>query len=386
MLPKKILSLAVAASLTIAISACHQNSAGPAAAPHRDPEVAVYTVQPQDVSLTSTLPGRTAVYRVSEVRPQVSGILLKRLFEEGSEVKAGQPLYQIDPATSRATLDQAEASLESARLLSERYDKLIERQAISQQDRDDAHSQYLQAKATAETARINMGYTRIVAPISGRIGRSSVTEGALLTANQTTALATVQQLDPIYVDITQPSTSLLQLKDDLAAGRIKSVGNGQAEVHLMLENGKPYAHAGKLQFSEVSVDEGTGAVTLRAVFPNPDHTLLPGMYVRAQLQEGVKNQALLVPQRGVTHDTNGTATALIVSTDGKVEQRKVTVDRQVGQNWLVSDGIKAGDRVIVDGLQSVRPGMQVTAVPDSADSAPAASAPAAAASATAATN
>ncbi len=373
-------TIAAAVALTMVLGACHKTDTANASQTRPAPEVAVYTVQAQDVSLTTTLPGRTAVYRVSEVRPQVSGILLKRLFEEGSEVKAGQPLYQIDPATYRATLDQAEASLESARLLSERYDKLIERQAISQQDRDDAHSQYLQAKATAETARINIGYTRIAAPISGRIGRSSVTEGALLTANQTTALATVQQLDPIYVDITQPSTSLLQLKDDLAAGRIKSVGNGQAEVQLTLENGKPYAHAGKLQFSEVSVDEGTGAVTLRAVFPNPDHTLLPGMYVRAQLQQGMKSQVLLVPQRGITRDTTGAATAMVLGADSKVEQRKVTVDRALGTNWLVSDGLKVGDRVIVDGLQSVRPGMPVSAVPAPTASEPAtgpASAPAA---------
>lgn len=372
-------TLTAAAALSLALAACHKADSQAGAPARPAPEVAVYTVQAQDVPLTSTLPGRTAVFRVSEVRPQVTGILQKRLFDEGTEVKAGQPLYQIDPATYRATLDQAEATLESARLLSERYDRLIERQAISQQDRDDARSQYLQAKAAVETARINVGYTRIIAPISGRIGRSAITEGALVTANQTTALATVQQLDPIYVDIVQPSTAILQLKDDLAAGRLKSAGKGQAEVHLTLENGKAYAQAGKLQFSEVSVDEGTGAVTLRAVFPNPEHTLLPGMFVRAQLQEGVKSQALLVPQRGITRDATGAATAMVLGEGSKVEPRSVTVERVVGTNWLVSSGLKVGDRVIVDGLQNIRPGMQVAAVP-----APAA--PAAAASATVAQN
>jgi membrane fusion protein (multidrug efflux system) len=364
-------TLSAAAALSLALGACHQANSQAGAPARPAPEVAVYTVQAQDVPLTTTLPGRTAVFRVSEVRPQVTGILQKRLFEEGTEVKAGQPLYQIDPATYRATLDQAEATLESARLLSERYDKLIERQAISQQDRDDARSQYLQAKAAVETARINVGYTRITAPISGRIGRSAITEGALVTANQTTALSTVQQLDPIYVDIVQPSTAILQLKDDLAAGRLKNAGNGQAEVHLTLENGKAYAQAGKLQFSEVSVDEGTGAVTLRAVFPNPEHTLLPGMFVRAQLQEGIKSQALLVPQRGVTRDATGAATAMVLGEGNKVEPRSVAVDRAVGTNWLVSNGLKVGDRVIVDGLQNIRPGMQVNAVPAPAASAPA---------------
>jgi len=247
-------------------------------------------------------------------------------------------------------------------LLSDRYDQLIQRQAISQQDRDNARSQYLQAGATLEAAQIDLGHTRITAPISGRIGRSSVTPGALLTANQATALATVQQLDPIYVDISQPSTALLRLRDELANGQLKKTGAGQAEVHLTLENGKAYAYAGKLQFSEVSVDEGTGAVTLRAVFPNPDRLLLPGMYVRAALEEGVRSQALLVPQRGITRDSNGQPTALVV-VNGKVEQRKVAIDRAIGGDWLVTDGLKAGDSVVVDGLQGVHPGDSVNATP-----------------------
>jgi membrane fusion protein (multidrug efflux system) len=348
--------------LALGLSACNSGSQDATHA-QRPPEVGVVTVQPQSVTLSSELPGRITPHLVAEVRPQVGGILLKRLFKEGSDVKAGQPLYQIDPAMYRATLAKAEASLESAKLLADRYERLIVNNAISRQDRDDAHSQYLQAQASAETARIDLGYTTITAPISGRIGRSSVTQGALLTANQNTALATLQQLDPIYVDVTQSSTQLLDLKEDLAAGRLKRTGDGRVEVELTLENGKPYPFTGKLQFSEISVDPGTGAVTLRAEFPNPDGTLLLGMFVRAQLQEGVREGVLLVPQRGVTRDTSGQATALVIGADGKVEQRKVAVERTVGSHWLVSDGLKAGDRVIVDGVQNARAGAAVKAVP-----------------------
>jgi membrane fusion protein (multidrug efflux system) len=342
------------------LSAC-QKAAAPAES--RPPEVGVVTVQPQSVNLSAELPGRTAPYLVAEVRPQVGGILLKRQFEEGSEVKAGQPLYQIDPAPYRAVLAQTEATLESARLLDERYGRLIENHAISQQERDNARAAYLQAKATAEAARINLDFTRITAPISGRIGRSSVTQGALVTANQAGALATVQRLDPIYVDIVQPSTALLQLKDDLASGRLKSTGEDQAEVRLQLEDGRDYNHSGALKFSEVSVDEGTGAVTLRAVFPNPDGVLLPGMFVRARLQQGVREQVLLVPQRGVTRDTQGKPVALVLDAKNTVQQRALTTERNLEGQWLVSSGLKPGDRVIVDGVQNVQPGIQVTPVP-----------------------
>lgn len=351
-----------ALALALTLSACRLG--GPDAGPPKGPpEVGVVTLQAENVALSAELPGRTTPYLIAEVRPQVGGILLTRLFEEGSEVQAGQPLYQIDPAPYRATLTRAEAALEQAKLLFERYERLVQSKAISQQDYDDARSQYRQVQAAAETARIDVGYTRITAPISGRIGRSSVTQGALLTASQTTALATVQQLDPIYVDIVQPSTAILKLKENLASGRLKSAGDGQAEVQLQLENGQPYPHAGKLQFSEVSVDEGTGAVTLRAVLPNPDGLLLPGMFVRAQLQEGVRDQALLVPQRGITRNPTGQATALVVGADNKAELREVTVERTVGDRWLVGAGLKPGDRVIVDGLQNVQPGAPVKAVP-----------------------
>lgn len=358
---------AIYASLTVtvlALSACKPGAEGESSSAQQAPqEVGVVELHAKDVTLSTELPGRTSPYLIAEVRPQVGGILLKRLFEEGSQVKEGQALYQIDPAPYRATLTRAEASLGSAQSLFERYKRLIERKAISQQEYDDARSQFLQAKASVESARIDLGYTRINAPISGRIGRSSMTQGALMTANQTTALATVQQLDPIYVDVVQSSTSILRLKEDLASGRLKSIGDGKVEVRLTLENGKPYPLAGQLQFGEVSVDEGTGSVTLRAVFPNPEGILLPGMFVRARLQEGTRSQALLVPQRGITRDASGQATALVVGADGKAEQRSVTAERTVGNEWLISNGLEAGDQLIVDGIQNVQPGAQIKAVP-----------------------
>lgn len=365
-------TLVIATTMALALSGCSDGPSTPA--PHGPPQVGVFVAQPQDVALLSELPGRTTSFLIAEVRPQVGGILLRRLFVEGSEVHAGQPLYQIDPAPYRATVARAEASLEQAKLQFGRYERLVQNKAISQQDYDDARSQYRQALAAAESARIDLGYTRIIAPISGRIGRSSVTQGALLTASQASALATVQQLDPIYVDIVQPSTALLKLREDLASGHLKSAGEDQAEVGLQLENGKLYPHPGKLQFSEVSVDQGTGAVTLRAVFPNPEGMLLPGMFVRAQLQEGVREQALLVPQRGITRDNSGKATALVVGAGEKVELRQVTTERTVSDNWLVSEGLKPGDRVIVDGMQvmgqNLQPGMLVKAVPVGAKLAP----------------
>lgn len=362
--PPLTYGIAVLIVACLPLAACDKAPASVSAAPPS--EVSVFTVDPQAVRLSTELPGRTAAYLVAEVRPQVGGILLQRQFHEGSQVKAGQVLYQVDPAPYRATLARAEASLEAARLLAERYEKLIQTHAISQQQYDDARSQFLQAKAAAESARIDFGYTRITAPISGRIGRSSVTQGALVTANQANALATVQQLDPIYVDIVQPSSSLLQLKEDLANGRVKGAGEGQAEIRLTLENGRAYPLLGKLQFSEVSVDESTGAVTLRAVFPNPEGILLPGMFVRAQLQEGVREQALLVPQRGVTRDSQGRAVALVLDAKDTVQQRQLTTERSVDDQWLVRDGLKAGDRVVIDGLQRVQPGMQVRVVPATA--------------------
>ncbi|WP_198937196.1 efflux RND transporter periplasmic adaptor subunit [Herbaspirillum camelliae] len=359
----RIAGVAVVLVTCLQLVACKKDSA--LAAASAAPEVGVLTIQPQKLQLVTELPGRTSPFLIAEVRPQVGGILLKRSFKEGAEVKAGQSLYEIDPAPYKAVMSRAEAAFQSAQSLANRYEQLIQTRAISQQQFDDARSQYLQTKAAMDTARIDLNYTKIGAPISGRIGRSTVTQGALVTANQGTALATIQQLNPIYVDIVQPSTSLLRLREELASGRLKSAAGGEAEVHLTLDDGRPYPHPGKLQFSEVSVDESTGAVTLRAVFPNPQGLLLPGMFVRAQLQEGVRDNALLVPQRGVTRDTQGNAVAMVVDAKNSVQQRSLVTERSVEGQWLVSSGIKPGDRVILDGLQRVRPGIEVKPVPAS---------------------
>jgi membrane fusion protein (multidrug efflux system) len=339
-------------------------------------EVGVVTVKPQPVTITTDLPGRTSSYRVAEVRPQVSGVVLKRLFVEGAEVKAGQPLYQIDPASfqasydsAKATLKHARAELTTAKLLEERYRPLVEANAVSRQTYDNAVASALQAQAdvasadaAVETARINLAYTHVLAPISGRTSRSSVTEGALVTASQTTVLVTVTLLDPIYVDVTQPATVWLRLQRELEAGQLVNRGSNAAAVGLKLEDGSEYGREGSLQFSEVTVDQSTGSVTLRAEFPNPSHLLLPGMFVRARIREGVRQQALLVPERGVTHDQHGDPVALIVGVGNKVEQRTLQTDRVVGDQWLVVGGIEPGDRVVVSGVQKAHPGEEVTAV------------------------
>ncbi len=352
--------------------------------PSGPPEVGVTVVQPRSVALTTELPGRTSPHLIAEVRPQVNGIILKRLFTEGSDVKAGQVLYQIDPASyqaafasAKAAEARAEATLNTVRLKAERYRDLVKIKAVSQQDNDDAQAALKQAeadvasaKAAVETARINLAYTRVTAPISGRIGRSTVTDGALVTANQPAALATIQQLSSMYIDVTQSSAELLQLKQSLATGLLKHDGANQARVKLLLEDGSPYPLPGTLKFSEVTVDQSTGSITLRAVFPNPKQTLLPGMFVRAVVEEGVNPQAILVPQRGVTRNQKGEAMVMVVGAEEKVEPRIIKVARTVGDSWLVSDGLKAGDRVILDGIQKARPGTTVKAV--SFGSAPAA--------------
>jgi membrane fusion protein (multidrug efflux system) len=331
----------------------------------------VVTLHPQPVTITTDLPGRTVAYRIAEVRPQVSGVILKRLFTEGSEVKVGQQLYQIDPAPFQANLDSAQASLararatlKSATLLTQRYKPLAEAHAVSQQDYDNAvaaesraAADIALAKAAVDTARINLAYTRVFSPISGRTGRSSVTEGALVDANQRTALVVVQQLDPIYVDVTQPSTMLLRLQREFASGQLKKVGETQAQTKLTLEDDAPYEPAGKLQFAEVAVDSGTGSVTLRAVFPNPQHVLLPGMFVHEQLEEGVNEQGLLVSQRAITHNSLGEATTMVVGADDTVSTRVIKTERAIGKQWLVSEGVAAGDRVIVVGLQRLGSGV-----------------------------
>jgi RND family efflux transporter MFP subunit len=334
---------------------------GPPAAAPALPRVSVVTVQTRSVPISTELPGRVAAYRSAEVRPQVSGIILRRLFIEGSEVRSGQQLYQIDPAPYRASYDSAVAAEASARALAERYKPLVEANAVSKQDYDNAVAAHLQAQAAVETARINLIYTKVLAPIRGRIGRSLITEGALVTANQSTALATVQQLDPVYVDVTQPSNILMRLKREAASGRLKQNEAGKPQVRLRLEDGSDYAQTGTLEFSEVTVDSGTGSVVLRALMPNPERLLLPGMFVREQIEEGSRQDALLVPQQGITHDQKGQANALIVSPDNSVELRMVQTDSAVGDQWVVTSGLNAGDRVIVEGIQLARPGSKVVA-------------------------
>jgi membrane fusion protein (multidrug efflux system) len=340
----------------VLLTGCEHKTPPPAPPP---PKVSVVTVQAQAVPITTELPGRVAGYRYADVRPQVNGIILKRLFVEGSDVKAGQQLYQIDPAPYQASYDSAVAANASARALAERYKPLAEANAVSKQDYDNALASHLQAQAAVETARINLIYTRVLSPITGRIGRSLITEGALVTANQADAIATVQQLDPAYVDVTQPITTLLRLKREAAAGLLQQNEAGKTQVRIRLEDGSDYAHPGTLEFSEVTVDEGTGSVTLRALLPNPERLLLPGMFVREEIQEGVRQGALLAPQQGVSHDQKGQPNALVVGADNTVEVRTIQTDRAIGDQWLVTSGLKPGDRVIVEGIQSARPGAKV---------------------------
>ncbi|NUT81204.1 MULTISPECIES: efflux RND transporter periplasmic adaptor subunit [Pseudomonas] len=353
-----VTALVTAIALASLLSGCKKEEAAPAPPP---PQVGVVTLKTQPFTLTSELPGRTSAFRIAEVRPQVNGIILKRLFKEGADVKAGQQLYQIDPAVYEANLKSAEANLRSTKSIADRYKQLVDEQAVSRQEYDTAVANRLESEANLQTARINVRYTKVYAPISGRIGRSSVTEGALVSNGQADALATIQQLDPIYVDVTQSSVELLQLRRELKSGRLQKAGDNAAMVKLTLEDGSQYPHEGKLEFSEVSVDQTTGSVTLRAVFPNPDHTLLPGMFVHAQLQAGVNSAAILAPQQGVTRDLKGMPTALVVGPDNKVELRQLKASRTVGSQWLIEDGLKAGDRLITEGLQYVRPGVEVKA-------------------------
>jgi RND family efflux transporter MFP subunit len=298
---------------------------------------------------------------VAEVRPQVNGIILRRLFVEGSEVEAGQQLYQIDPAPYEASYHSAVAAAQSARALAERYKPLAAANAVSKQDYDNAVATDLQAQAALETARINLRYTKVLSPISGRIGRSTVTEGALVTANQPAAMATVQQLDHVYVDVTQPIGTLLRLKREAATGQLHQNEPRRTPVSLRLEDATDYVRAGTLQFSEVTVDESTGSVTMRALFPNPDRVLLPGMFVRERIEEGVRTGALLVPQQSVSHNEKGDPTALVVTSDNDIALRVLKTDRAVGDRWLVSAGLQDGDRVVVEGLQLVQPGAKVQA-------------------------
>ena len=402
--------------LGVITSGCGSKQAAP---PPAIPEVSIVTVQPERVVLTTELPGRTSAYFVAEIRPQVNGIIQKRLFDEGSDVKAGQVLYQIDSAPFQAAYDNAagnlavvkkapdrarasleasiasvrrqQATLELARTNRWRFEELFKGKSVSASQRDQAVTEaevaeaalrvaeaqvqndreavaaaeaaIQQAEAALETARINLGYTRITAPISGRIGKSNVTVGALAKAFQDSAFATIQQLDPIYVDATQSSATLLQVKRNMAAGRINGTGHDRARAKLLLEDGTPYSLEGTLKFSDVTVDSSSGSFIQRMVFPNPKHILLPGMYVRTLVEEGEVDSAILVPQQGVSRDVKGNPVALIVDTEGKVRQRMLTLDRAIGDKWLVASGLAAGEGVIVEGIQKVRPGDAVKVAP-----------------------
>lgn len=373
---KWIMTMTILGGLFL-LSGCEEgHGQQPSAAPP-PPEVVTLTIAPQRLELTTELPGRTSAYLVAEIRPQVNGIIQKRSFREGSDVKAGQLLYQIDPSpfqvaldSARASLGKAQANLPSVRSRAERYRELLADNAVSRQDYDDSVAAVDQAKAEieywkaqVEAARINLGYTRVNAPISGRIGRSSVTDGALVTAYQPASLATIQQMDPIYVDVTQSSAELLRLKRNLESGQLSADRKNGKAVRILLEDGSPYPLEGRLQFREVTVDPATGSYTVRIVVPNPDHLLLPGMFVRAVVQEGIAERAILAPQQGVSRNTKGEAVALIVDDTGTVQQRVLTLNRAIGDQWLVSSGLSAGDRLIVEGMMNVRPGTQAKAVP-----------------------
>jgi membrane fusion protein (multidrug efflux system) len=363
----------VLASATLGLQACH--NAKPASAPAPPPQVGVVTVHKSNVPVTVELPARTSAFLVAQVRARVDGIVLKRDFKEGGDVKTGQRLYQIDPApyvaalnSATASLQKAQATLGSSTALVERYKVLLPSNAISKQDYDNAVSLQGQAaadvatgKAMVETARINLGYTNVVSPIGGRSGVSLVTEGAYVQASAATLMTTAQQIDPIYIDMTQSSVEGLQLRRDIATGRVKVTGPGQAKVTLILEDGTPYGAAGQLQFTDITVNQATGSVTVRAIFPNPHFILLPGMFVRARIEEGVADNAILVPQVGVTHNPQGQATALVVGPDNKVATRTLQLKGTFGNQWIAESGLTEGDRVIVAGLQKVQPGAVVQA-------------------------
>ena len=369
--PRALTRAVLCMLLSLMLLACEEGGKGaPGSSGPR--EVVIIKLEPRREVYTTALAGRIASFQVAEVRPQVGGILQQRLFTEGADVKAGQALYQIDPATYEAALDsaqaalmKAEANVTPARLKAERFRELLAIKAVSKQEYDDAQAAFKQAeadvavnRAAVKTARINLEYTKVRSPISGRIGKSAFTPGALVTANQAQALTSVRQLDPVYVDITQSSQDLLRLRAQFTNGELRSAAE-EAPVRLKLENGAMYPHEGRLQFTDVSVDESTGMVSLRALFPNPEHILLPGMYVRAVIAEGVDENALLVPQRALRRDPKGQASVLLVDGGGKVDVRLVDVGRTVGDSWQVLSGLTPGDRVIVEGGQNVRPGMSV---------------------------
>ncbi len=371
----------------LALVACGQGAAPPSGGP---PQVSFVTVAEQPVTLSTVLPGRTSAYETSDVRPQVDGLVLARLFEEGEHVGAGQPLYRIDPApyeaqaaNARAALARARAEIASSAGLARRYGELVKINAIAVQDFENARTSAEQARADVaaqqaalRSAQINLGRTTIKAPIAGRIGRSAITTGALVAASQAAPLATIQRLDPIFVDIQQSSADLLRLRQQMLAGALVD-SSGTAHVRLTLEDGTVYPETGTLKFADVTVDPATGSQAIRAVFPNPNRLLLPGMFVRAELVEGTRTKAILVPQQAVSRDERGQPTVLVVGADGKLQQRTLTAPRTVGTDWLVTAGIKPGDKVVVEGAQTLQPGAAVKAVPFREGSTAAGSRPAA---------
>lgn len=372
---------AVSVLALAALAGCDDQKKGGAPTNAMVPQVSVVEIQPDTRAQTTILQGRTAPFLVAEVRPQVSGILQKRLFKEGEDVTEGQPLYQIDPAVYKAAVESAKAEVERAKSLvlqtrntANRYAQLVKTEAVSKQMNDDAQASYKQAQASLlaaqaqlKNAEINLGYTTITSPITGKIGRSLVTPGALLSGYQANNMAVVQTLDPIYVDVNESSRDLLKLKKEIAEGRIK-VNEGAIPVSLTLEDGSVYPLEGKLELSEVSVDEGTGTITLRAVFPNPDQTLLPGMYVRTQLPQGLRENAIFVPQRAVLRESNGSPYVYVVQ-DGKIAIKKIKTIKTEGTDWLLESGLEPGDKVVIEGLQRIRPGVPVNIVPTMAEQA-----------------
>ena len=367
-------ALPIALFLSLALAACGGDDQTGGDRP--PPEAGFITVEPEPFTITSELPGRTTPHQVAEVRPQVNGIIEERLFEEGQLVEKGAPLYRIDDSlyqadveSARAELARAQATLKSTRLRAQRFEKLLDMKAVSQQEYDEAEAalgeneaQVAAARAALSSARTNLDYTTLEAPISGRIGRSTVTAGALVTANQAQSLATIRQLDPIYVDLTQSARELRRLRQALENGELEKVGEDEARVTLLMEDGSEYQEEGVLQFSEYAVEESTGSVTLRALFPNPDGDLLPGMFVRAKLPEGERSEAILVPQKGIARDSTGQATAMVINDNDQVERRNVTTERAVGNRWLIAEGLSGGDRLVVEGLQKIQPGMTVKPV------------------------
>ncbi len=368
-------------ALALLLASCGRTPSGPPPAAPGPPgpmEVGVITVATMPVTLTQDLPGRISAFRVAEVRARVSGIVLKRLFKEGSDVKEGQVLYEIDPAQYEAahdsalgTLAKAEAGLNSAQLKLNRMKSLIDSHAVSKQDYDEAsgsqrvnQAEVLLGQAAVKTAKINLDYTKVIAPITGRIGLSQVTEGAYVRTDQATLLSTVQQIDRVYVDVNQPSSDLLRLKAALASGRLKADASGQPRVKLVYENGEIYPEEGTLEVSDVTVNTLTNSVTVRAVFPNPRNDLLPGMFVRARLEEGTTPDAILVPQLAVTRNSKGEPTAMVIGAESKVELRVLETPRAVGSQWLVTSGLKAGDQLIINNLQKIRPGALVKVATD----------------------